>query len=219
MLANPRFQVLVVAPDGRRVRRFGVPRWLVRAAVTAAALGAVGNAALIVDYVKIRRDHGAVVATRDRLAEQARALAPIEHRLSKVSAEMLTWDMLHAAIWRPLGAEQRMIGIGGPLPAASGAPLDALDMVLAHVRAESQRLKALARITRETGNVLAALPTKWPVRGALNSAFGPRISPWTGAPEFHAGVDLAAAPGTPVRISAPGTVRSAGSAAGRSAAC
>ncbi|MBM4442871.1 MAG: M23 family metallopeptidase [Candidatus Rokubacteria bacterium] len=194
-----------------------MPRWAARAALAVAVVGAAGNVALAVDYVSVRREHGALVATRDRLAAQAQAFAPIERRLADVRAEMLTWDELHAAIWRPLGAAQRAAGVGGPPAMAAtksaGIP-DALDLLLTHVRAESQRLRALARVTRETGSVLAALPSKWPLRGAINSGFGPRPSPWTGAPEFHAGVDLAARPGTPVSAPAPGTVRSAGAAAG-----
>jgi murein DD-endopeptidase MepM/ murein hydrolase activator NlpD len=62
--------------------------------------------------------------------------------------------------------------------------------------------------------VLAALPSRLPLRGGLNSAFGPRLSPWTGLPEFHNGVDVAAAPGTPVKATGGGVVRFAGTAPG-----
>jgi murein DD-endopeptidase MepM/ murein hydrolase activator NlpD len=107
------------------------------------------------------------------------------------------------------------VGIGGPAIAAPGGnALTQIEELLAHVREESQRLRALARVTRETGSVLAALPSRLPLRSALNSGFGPRVSPWTGAPEFHAGIDLAAAPGTPVKATAPGVVRFAGAATG-----
>ena len=58
--------------------------------------------------------------------------------------------------------------------------------------------------------MLAALPTRWPVRGAVNSEFGTRQSPWTRASEFHAGMDIAAERGTPVRAPSRGTVTLAG---------
>jgi len=124
---------------------------------------------------------------------------------------------VHAAILKPLGGERRApaAGVGGPAGAIQGGKAaDQIDTLLAHVRAESQRLRALAGVTRETGRVLAALPAQLPLRGAVNSGFGMRPSPWTGSPEFHAGVDLAARPGTPVVASASGTVRFAGAAAG-----
>src|SRR3972149_5314831 len=51
-----------------------------------------------------------------------------------------------------------------------------------------------------------------PGRGLVNSEFGPRISPWTGAPETHSGMDIAADIGTPVKAPAPGVVVFAASA-------
>src|SRR5262249_52135479 len=37
-----------------------------------------------------------------------------------------------------------------------------------------------------------------------NSEYGRRISPWTGAPEHHSGIDIAADIGTPVKAPAAG---------------
>lgn len=49
---------------------------------------------------------------------------------------------------------------------------------------------------------------RWPVQNTLTSPFGLR---WNGIlPDLHAGVDIRAAEGTPVRTMAPGRVRYAG---------
>ena len=54
---------------------------------------------------------------------------------------------------------------------------------------------------------LEHLPTRLPLEGAeLSSAFGNREDPITGRRAFHAGIDFAAAPGTPIRAAAAGTV-------------
>jgi murein DD-endopeptidase MepM/ murein hydrolase activator NlpD len=210
-----RFNVLVVRADGRQMRRLSVPRWATRTAATLFVIGALVQAALVADYMRVRRDHGNVLATRDQLEERARAIEPMEQRLAELRAEVLAWDGLHASIMKPLAGEKHGIGIGGPaLAAPNGNTVDQVDALLAHVREESRRLRALARVAKETGSVLAALPARLPLRTALNSGFGPRLSPWTGTTEFHAGVDLSAPPGTPVKATAPGTVRVAGTAAG-----
>jgi murein DD-endopeptidase MepM/ murein hydrolase activator NlpD len=53
-----------------------------------------------------------------------------------------------------------------------------------------------------------------PVAGPVTSPFGPRTSPTTGAKEFHEGIDIGAAQGTPIRAAASGTVTFAGQMSG-----
>ena len=54
-----------------------------------------------------------------------------------------------------------------------------------------------------------ALPSLWPVDGVLRSSFGGRSDPFSGEGTFHTGVDLEAATGTPVHVTADGVVTSA----------
>jgi murein DD-endopeptidase MepM/ murein hydrolase activator NlpD len=53
-----------------------------------------------------------------------------------------------------------------------------------------------------------------PVAGPVTSPFGARTSPTTGAQEFHEGIDIGAAQGTPIRAAASGTVTFAGQMSG-----
>lgn len=207
--------MLVVRGDGQFVRWLSVPRWVAKMLLVAVAVGGVANAAALAHYATLYRHHSTLVATNGILEENARALPPIRRRLAELRDEMATWDALHAAVWKPFGGAPRD-GMGGPalVGGRGGKALDEIDVLLAHVHEESRRLRALANVTRETGGVLASLPSKLPLRSAINSAFGPRLSPWTGKPEFHAGVDLAAAAGTPVKASSAGVVRFAGPAEG-----
>lgn len=57
---------------------------------------------------------------------------------------------------------------------------------------------------------LAAIPSKWPVRGRLSSGFGYRCSPFTGEREFHRGIDIAAEINTPIVAPANGIVSAIG---------
>lgn len=53
-------------------------------------------------------------------------------------------------------------------------------------------------------------PSAWPVQGILRSSFGQRSDPFSGEGAFHPGVDLSAAAGTPVHVTADGVVVRAG---------
>jgi murein DD-endopeptidase MepM/ murein hydrolase activator NlpD len=53
-------------------------------------------------------------------------------------------------------------------------------------------------------------PSLWPVSGVLRSSFGSRTDPFSGEGAFHSGVDLSAAIGTPVHVTADGVVQFVG---------
>lgn len=79
--------------------------------------------------------------------------------------------------------------------------MDGLKNSLGSLRSELQRL-------------IAATPSEWPVRGRVSSGVGRRLDPWTGEPEFHAGLDIPETIGTPVRATADGRVDFSGSRPG-----
>lgn len=58
--------------------------------------------------------------------------------------------------------------------------------------------------------LLTAVCAEWPIQGDFTSGFGFRKSPFTGRPEFHEGIDIAARRGTPVFAPAEGTVERVG---------
>jgi len=62
--------------------------------------------------------------------------------------------------------------------------------------------------------VLADAPSIWPVEGRVGSSFGERQDPINGEGAFHAGIDIDAPYGTPVRATADGDVTGASMGAG-----
>ena len=107
-------------------------------------------------------------------------------------------------------------------PRASGKVRSgSLEDRVSQLRRETQRLNRLAQQRQlslqelvaqlEDKHLrLASSPAVWPTQGWLTSRFGTRISPFTGKRQFHSGIDVAGAKGTPVVATARGNVVFAG---------
>ncbi len=52
----------------------------------------------------------------------------------------------------------------------------------------------------------AFTPSLWPVAGQITASFGERLDPFSGEGEFHKGVDISIAYGSPVHVAADGVV-------------
>jgi murein DD-endopeptidase MepM/ murein hydrolase activator NlpD len=119
-------------------------------------------------------------------------------------------------------------GLGASdLPGADAAPPERQDAALpeneldaaalARVTTKAERLGPLASaraasfeelVEKLQGQSLrlASTPSILPARGWLTSGFGYRTSPFTGRPQFHAGLDVASNPGTEIIAPARGRV-------------
>ena len=75
-----------------------------------------------------------------------------------------------------------------------------------HAEIEQLLLDELARTATKRAEQLASTPSIWPVRGAITSKFGPRLSPFTGKKALHAGIDIGAPTGTRIFSPAAGKV-------------
>jgi len=77
-------------------------------------------------------------------------------------------------------------------------------------REREKKFDEIKRYVRKRSTLLASRPTTWPVRGWISSGFGDRSNPVSGKFLLHTGVDIANDSGTPIRVTADGTVSFAG---------
>jgi len=220
--AAERVHVVVERPDGTRLVRLPAPRWLVSAVVGLLGLLLVAGGAWYRDYSSLRSSRAEFSALEARLADQQRLLEGFQQRVARIRTEVDGWRGLHDRIWQPFGPDagqdRRGSAVGGRGTATvdvdgdeGGAVADEVERLAAVVTAEGQGLQSLERFLGRVGRVLATLPSRWPVRGPVNSEFGRRSSPWQDdSVEVHSGLDIGVVRGTPVIAPAPGMVIYAG---------
>jgi murein DD-endopeptidase MepM/ murein hydrolase activator NlpD len=85
-----------------------------------------------------------------------------------------------------------------------------IDGAVSETLIREQGVLELYNSLSERQNLLSATPSIKPARGWFTSKFGYRISPFTGRPVMHNGLDIAASPGAPVFAPADGIVSYAG---------
>lgn len=85
-----------------------------------------------------------------------------------------------------------------------------IDQAVNETAIREQGILELWENLSERQSLLLATPSLRPVRGWFTSKFGYRISPFTGRPMMHAGLDIAASPGSPIYAPADGVVSFAG---------
>jgi murein DD-endopeptidase MepM/ murein hydrolase activator NlpD len=216
-----RFSLLIVRGDGERVLRFNFPRPAVVAGAVTLAIAVSATAVLVGNWLKLRELTREAVTFHDQIQQQRATIDTFNRRVTEIRQEMGGWRELQARIWEPLGPELtpggRDRGIGGGTLTADRvpvrlSPIEELNQLGETVKEQTDSLKALERVTARAGRMLATLPTRWPVRGSVNSEFGVRHSPWNEGREFHSGMDIRANQGTPIYAPAAGTVVHAGAA-------
>ena len=215
------FNLLVVHGDGRRVVRLALSRWVIVVALGVLLAAPIALAVIYGDYLQLRRERASLAQLTARLTEQQALIESSQARMRELRAEIDSWRDLQARIWEPFGPEdgkaKRGSAMGGPTgPGRTGegpdrsAIGDELERLTALVKDEGENLRSLERFLVRATRVLAALPSRWPLRGPVNSGFGGRVSPWSAKSEFHSGLDIGAPIGTAVKSPAPGTVVFAG---------
>lgn len=85
-----------------------------------------------------------------------------------------------------------------------------IDEAIKESNLKEQSVIQLWELLSDRQSLLAATPSIKPVRAPIGSRFGYRVDPFNGRQKMHAGLDMVAGPGTPVRAPADGVVSFAG---------
>ncbi len=163
--------------------------------ITGALLGGDGNPAVGLGLRPLLADVSDELASAD--ARQSRLLDALS-AAAAAEADRLTEALAPIGKADEAGPDRPQ---GGPFVPASGLHFVERAAIL------QRMLDDVEAVRRDADSI----PLRAPVRSArISSGFGRRVDPFLRRPGFHAGIDLAAAEGSEVRSTAPGTVVSAG---------
>lgn len=165
-----RLHLLLINQSDRRMVKIRVPWWPAVAATLGAILLTVTSGTISRDYARLRHQRATLSALNEKLASNEALLDHFGARVREISDEIETWR--RARIVEPLRRDP------GPARPEIGRTED-ITRLLGVVAEEGDRLRSLEHFMGENGHVLTSLPSSWPVRGPLNSDFGPRRSPFT----------------------------------------
>jgi murein DD-endopeptidase MepM/ murein hydrolase activator NlpD len=223
-----RYYIIFVAreEDGR-LRKIPVPLHYAYAFVAAAVVGAFTLAGMAGSYSRMLLK----TASFDQIRSQHEALRKDYQQLQAVDqqkdVEAASLGSLASEVTALYGLRETRIEkstsstVAVPVPDDSSSGFTEAAYTQSFDQLTSLRTTALSgQLARAFGpgfnpsvgpswvNILNA-PSLWPVTGRITSSFGERDDPFSGEGAFHAGIDIAAEYGSPVRAAADGLVTKA----------
>ncbi len=157
-------------------------------------------------------------ALKLELKKQSTNLSILENQFVKVKdltlkvKKLLHWNVVSGEkVARGDGEEEVGVNVESPLASRIDEVLSDPSLHYSEIRED---LESVIDQFRDKLSYLTSVPSIWPVKGWITSGFGYRISPFTHGLEFHEGVDIANALGTPIKAPAEGYVLYAGWARG-----
>jgi murein DD-endopeptidase MepM/ murein hydrolase activator NlpD len=153
---------------------------------------------------------------RDTTGELTTQLQSLQAALGELG-ERAAIDSATAQAMRNLPAIVKSRAAGGPImglpssqslfsPRMTTTPEDTFGMLRDLLYTLESRLQIVQVDVERHQALAAATPSIWPARGWLSDNFGRRRDPFTGAPDYHSGLDISADRGDPVLSTANGTV-------------
>ena len=217
-----------------RVRTLSISKSALKSALLSVAAVMALSFYLVYDYNDAKDKAWELQSVREELMQQKAQVQDFALNLLDYKRQMFLLRDLDTKLRRvvslgPRDRAQQVLGIGGPdelgLQNLASMGEKRQEEALREMHEELSQLKGAASRQEASLQMLieyfedkrslsASTPSIWPVRGWITSPFGNRISPFSGIPKFHEGIDIAAQTGTPVMAPADGVVVKAGFASG-----
>jgi murein DD-endopeptidase MepM/ murein hydrolase activator NlpD len=216
--------LMIVPGQSGSIRRFHVPRLWLRRATLGGVAAAVALLALSIDYVRVRANLSELERLRVETSEQRDQIQDYAAKMEAIATKLGRIDGFERKLRIITNLDPAdplpLPGIGG----TDGEMLSAddvgwmsrtkrhevmkegLETLAGAMDAQDASLQGLLTHLENQTARLVHTPSITPTNGWVTSAFGYRMSPYTGEREMHKGLDIAGRMGTPIYATADGEV-------------
>src|SRR5207245_6853590 len=141
-------------------------------------LVAGGFSVVVGDWWHVRQRIRDSASLYRQIDEQRAMIDKFNRRVTELRQEVAGWGELHGHVWEAFGPDvapkNSGTGIGGRAtpterPMGKLSAMAQLDLLAENVIEEGESLRALDKLITRARKALTALPSRWPVRRAVNS--------------------------------------------------
>jgi murein DD-endopeptidase MepM/ murein hydrolase activator NlpD len=227
-----KISLIMLSNSGTTVKQLSVPVVVLIALLFVSTLGTILIGNSLHNYYTLWQSMAGnqqmartMEAQQEEIGQQRLQIQAFAHEINALKYHLIKLDQFEEKI-RVLAnlesgqGDNHIFGIGGPAPEDLNPQLELTQRHHTLIREMHQQVDDLETASqRQEGsfnnlllklegqrNLLASTPAIRPSSGWMTSRFGNRVSPFTGKPEFHKGVDIANRHGTAVLATADGIV-------------
>jgi murein DD-endopeptidase MepM/ murein hydrolase activator NlpD len=187
-----------------RLRRIHIPHHSIYIVLALALFGSVSLFGMVSSYLRMTwkvSNYNSLRSEVDTLRNRYQAL---QRENDQKQEQLASLQLMASEVSMALGLKRRLEG-------ADDIANDSDLLPTYKESIEEYNFLKSASFSRLNHNFAHAwqknvIPSMWPVNGHLLSRFGEREDPFSGEGTIHTGVDISAAPGTPVHAAADGIV-------------